>query len=262
MKPGPVVRIITAIGAVLLTAPTLVIVVASFGAGKNIVFPPRELTLLRYVELSTDPIIRQAFFNSLYVGIESVLIGLAVGIPAIIALHRHRLRMRAFLNAFLALGFAAPLIVSGIAFLVLFTNLGTVNLLSSVGIALAIINLPFMLWAGAASAAGLNPELEEAAETLGAEEIQRFLFVTLPGLAPGVLTGALLMFVFGITEFMVSLMLVNVHTLTLPVHIFASIRQNVSPVLAAAGVFYIVISMIVLGLIVRIGKIEQFLRRE
>ena len=170
--------------------------------------------------------------------------------------------MRAFLNAFLALGFAAPLIVSGIAFLVLFTNLGTVNLLSSVGIALAIINLPFMLWAGAASAAGLNPELEEAAETLGAEEIQRFLFVTLPGLAPGILTGALLMFVFGITEFMVSLMLVNVHTLTLPVHIFASIRQNVSPVLAAAGVFYIAISMIVLGLIVRIGKIEQFLRRD
>ena len=82
------------------------------------------------------------------------------------------------------------------------------------------------------------------------------------GLALGILTGTLLMFVFGITEFMVSLMLVNVHTLPLPVHIFASIRQNVFPVLAAAGVFYIVISMIVLGLIVRIGKIEQFLRRE
>ena len=262
MKPGFVIRITTAIGAVILTVPTLVIVIASFGAGKNIVFPPRDWTLARYVELASDPIMRQGFFNSLYVGVESVLIGLLVGVPAIIALHRHRLRLRAFLNAFLALGFAAPLIVSGIAFLVLFTSLGVVNFLSTVGVALAIINLPFMLWAGAASAAAHNPELEEAAETLGAEEIQRFLFVTLPSLAPGILTGAMLMFVFGITEFMVSLMLVNVHTLTLPVHIFGSIRQNMSPVLAASGVLYIVISAAVLGLIVRVGKIEQFLRRE
>ena len=132
MKPGFVIRITTALGAVILSVPTLVIVVTSFGAGKNIVFPPRDWTLARYVELASDPIMRQAFFNSLYVGVESVLIGLLVGIPAIIALHRHRLRLRAFLNAFLALGFAAPLIVSGIAFLVLFTSLGVVNFLSTV----------------------------------------------------------------------------------------------------------------------------------
>ena len=262
MRPGFVIRIVTATGAVILTVPTFVIVVASFGAGKNIVFPPKAWTLARYVELATDPILREALFRSLYVGIECVIIGLLVGVPAIIALHRHRLRLRVFMNAFLALGFAAPLIVSGISFLIFFTILGIVNFLSSVGVAIAIINLPFMLWAGAASAAAHNPELEEAAETLGAEEIQRFLFVTLPSLAPGILTGALLVFVFGITEFLVSLLLVNVHTLTLPVHIFGSIRQNMSPVLAASGVLYIVISAVVLGLIVRVGKIEQFLRRD
>jgi ABC-type sulfate transport system permease component len=50
-------------------------------------------------------------------------------------------------------------------------------------------------------------ELEEAAYALGAEEVQRFLFVTVPALMPGILTGAIMIFIFGITDFLVSLIL-------------------------------------------------------
>jgi putative spermidine/putrescine transport system permease protein len=210
----------------------------------------------------TDSTTVRALYHSLYVGTESVVIGLIVGVPAILALSRHQMRFKFVLNTFLALGFVVPLIVSGIALLILFTEFGIVNDLAAVGLALTIINLPFLLWAGAAAVALHNPELEEAAETLGAEDIQRTLFVTLPSLAPGILTGALLMFVFGITEFLVSLLLVNVHTLTLPVHVFSGIRQNLSPELAAVSMLYVVIAAVSLVVVLKVGRFDRFLERE
>jgi putative spermidine/putrescine transport system permease protein len=262
MKPGWVVKGITAFGATLLTVPTLVLVAVSVGPGANIQFPPRGVTAHWYVQLATDGTLRVALGHSLYVGIESVILALVIGVPAIFGLHRHRIRFKPLLDVILALGFTVPLIVSGISFLVLFTQFGIINELWAVGLAVTVINFPFLLWAGAAAIAAHNPELEEAAETLGAEEIQRTLFVTLPSLAPGILTGTLLVFVFGITEFLVSLMLVNVHTLTLPVYVFSSIRQNVSPELAAVSVLYVVIAAGILAVTLRVGRLGDFLYRE
>jgi putative spermidine/putrescine transport system permease protein len=255
------VRIVTAACVVLLAVPTVIALVTSVTPGHNIVFPPSGFTLSWYRDLGSHGEIWRALLNSLYVGIESVILALLFGVPAMLGLHRYRVRGRILLNAFLALGFSTPLIVSGVAFLVLFTDLRVLVHLTSVGVAITIVNLPFMLWAVAASIASQNPELEEAAAKLGAEEVQRFLFITLPGLAPGILTGSLLMFVFGITEFLVSLMLVNTNDLTLPVYLFGSIRASVSPLLAAVAALYIVIATFVFAIVVRLGRLEQFLHR-
>jgi putative spermidine/putrescine transport system permease protein len=261
MSRGFVVRVVTGACVVLLTVPTLIALVTSLTPGHNIVFPPSGFTLSWYRALGSQSQVWRSLLNSLYVGLESVVLALIFAVPATLGLHRYRVRGKVVLNAFLALGFSTPLIVSGVAFLVLFTQLRVLAHLTSVGVAITIVNLPFMLWAVSASIAGHNPELEEAAATLGAEEVQRFLFVTLPSLAPGILTGSLLMFVFGITEFLVSLMLVNTNDLTLPVYLFGSIRESISPLLAAVAALYIVIAACVFAVVLKIGRLEQFLHR-
>jgi putative spermidine/putrescine transport system permease protein len=261
MKRGLIVRVVTGACVILLTVPTVIAVMTSFTPGQNIVFPPAGFTLDWYRQLGSQGEIWRTLLNSLYVGIESVVLALAFGVPAMLGLHRYRVRAKLLLNVFLALGFSTPLIVSGVAFLLVFTELRVLVHLTSVGVAITIVNLPFMLWAVSASIAGQNPELEDAAATLGAEDVQRFLFVTLPSLAPGILTGSLLIFVFGITEFLVSLMLVNTNDLTLPVYLFGSIRASVSPLLAAVAVLYIVVAAFAFALVFRIGRLEQFLHR-
>lgn len=259
---GRIVRMSALLSAVLLLAPSVVVLLASFNPGRNVVFPPRGITLAWYKLLFSDPEIRRVFLNSLYVGLQSVVIGVVFGVPATLALYRRSLRGRAFLNAFLSLGFTTPLIVSGVAFLLLFTQLGIIRNLSSVGIALSIILFPFMVWAVASAVSSLDPELEQAAATMGADKVQRFLFVTLPGIAPGIIAGSLLMFVFGITEFLVSLVLVGVHNMTLPVYLFGSIRENISPLLAAVAAMYIVLAAAVLFAVIKFGRLESFLHQE
>jgi putative spermidine/putrescine transport system permease protein len=108
----------------------------------------------------------------------------------------------------------------------------------------------------------LNPELEEAASTMGAERIQTFIFVTLPGLLPGVLLGSLLVFVTAITEFIVSLILTTSSNQTLPVVLFGSLRSSLKLQDAAAGGIYIGIAVILVLLMTQLKVLDQFFRRK
>lgn len=261
MRLGLGLKSVTAATVLYLSLPTVVIVVASFSAGRQIAFPPDGFTLHWYGDMLSSGTVWETLRNSLYVGVVSVVVDVAVAVPAMLAIHRRRIRGGTYLTAYLSIGLATPFIVSAIAFLIVLTELSVLRHLTAVAIAIAIVNLPFMLWAVASSILDLGTDLEKAAATLGAEEIQQFLFVTLPGVAPGVITGGLMVFVLGLTEFVVSAILVNLNNLTLPVFVYSGIRTTVSPFLAAVAVLFIIVASCVLLLVVRFGRIEQFLYR-
>ena len=261
MKIGLGLRTMTVATVLYLGLPTLIIIVASFSAGQQIAFPPNGLTLDWYGDMLGNSTVWETLRNSLYVGLVSVVVDIAVAVPALLAVHRRRICGGTYLTAYLSIGLATPFIVSAIGFLIVFTELHVLRHLTAVAVAIAIVNLPFMLWAVASSILDLGTDLEKAAATLGAEEIQQFLLVTLPGLAPGVITGGLMVFVLGLTEFVVSAILVNLNNLTLPVFVYSGIRTTVSPFLAAVAVLFIVVASCVLLLVVRFGRIEQFLYR-
>ena len=261
MRMGPGIRAVSAATVVYLMLPTVIIIAASFSAGQQIAFPPKGLTLDWYGDMLSDGEVWRTLKNSLYVALVSVVLDVIVAVPAILAIHRRHVRGGIYLTAYLSLGLATPFIVSAIGFLIVFTQLGVLSHLTSVAVAIAIVNLPFMLWAVASSVLDLGTDLEKAAATLGAEEIQQFLFVTVPGVAPGVITGGLMVFVLGITEFIISAILVNLNNLTLPVFVYSGIRTTVSPFLAAVAVLFILVAICVLVLVIRFGRIEKFLYR-
>jgi putative spermidine/putrescine transport system permease protein len=258
---SPVMWGITAATVLYLTLPTLIIIASSFSAGEQIAFPPKGFTLDWYTDMLKSGTVWDTLRNSLYVGLVSVVVTVVVAVPAMLAVHRRRVRGGTYVTAYLSIGLATPFIVSAIAFLIVLTELGVLRHLTAVAIAIAIVNLPFMLWAVASSILDHGTDLENAAATLGAEEVQQFLFVTVPAVAPGVITGGLMVFVLGMTEFVVSAILVNLNNLTLPVFVYSGIRTTVSPFLAAVAVLFIAVAACVLSLVIRFGRIEQFLYR-
>jgi putative spermidine/putrescine transport system permease protein len=251
-------------GALLFLAslPTLIVILASFSGSENPNFPPSGASLAGYGDLLSDAVIREALTRSLIVGLYSVLISLPIGMAAAFALYRYKVRGRGLLGAYLLLGFSTPLVVSGMAFLVLFNRMGQIGDITSLAVAIVTVNFPFMLLAIGSSIDLLNPELEEAAATLGAEKVQRFLFVTLPGVMPGVLMGSVLMFVFGTTEFLVSLIIATTANQTLPVVLFGSLRGALQTRHAAAGGLYIAIALVVVFLMTQFKALDQFLYRK
>ncbi len=245
---------------VMLSAPTLVILGASVTSGTLVQFPPDGFSLRWYEQVLTARDLRLAFLRSLWVATVCTVLAVPAGVLAAVALARWRIRFARTVQLYLLLPFTIPLIGSGIGLMLLFGELRLLGSVWPVGVAACAINLPFMLWAVTASVNALDPEIENAAANCGAPPVQTFLLVTLPALTPGVITGALLMFILALNEFLVSLLLVDARTVTLPVQIYNSIRSIVTPDLAAVSVVFIAVAALAIWLLDRVVGLEIFLK--
>ncbi|MDT3380192.1 ABC transporter permease [Labrys neptuniae] len=245
---------------VMLSAPTIVVLGASFTAGNIITFPPEGFSLRWYGAIAQASDLRQAFLRSLIVATICTLIAVPIGTLAGIALAKYKVRFERSIQVYLLLPFTIPLIGSGIGMMLVFGNLGVLGRLWPVGIACCVINLPFMIWAVTASASNLSPDLELAAANCGAPPLQRFLYITLPAVLPGVITGSLLMFILALNEFLVSLLLVDARSVTLPVQIYNSIRSIITPDLAAISVVFIACAGLAIALLDRLVGLDIFLK--
>lgn len=245
---------------VTLSAPTFVVLGASVTSGNIIAFPPDGFSLKWYGRILGEEGLRDAFFRSLEVAVICVLVSLPTGTLAGIALAKYRIRGGVAIQTYLLLPFTIPLIGSGIGLMLAFGDAGILGRLWPVGVATSVINLPFMIWAVSSSAASLDPDLELAAQSCGAGPVQTFVYVTLPAVTPGIITGTLLMFILSLNEFLVSLLLTDARIVTLPVQIYNSIRSIITPDLAAVSVVFIVVAMIAITILDRIVGLEIFLK--
>lgn len=244
----------------ILSLPTIIVVGASFTAGNIIAFPPESFSLKWYEKIALARDLRQALGRSIIISLICLLVAVPVGTLAGIALSRYRLRFTNMLQVYLLLPFTIPLIGSGIGLMLLFGQWGILGSIWPVGVACAVINLPFIIWSVSSSAAGLDPDLELAAASCGAGRIETFVHVTLPGVMPGVITGSLLMFVLAMTEFLVSLLLTDARTVTLPVQIYNSIRSIITPDLAAISSVFVVFALLAVWLLDKLVGLEIFLK--
>ena len=260
MSGHRVVWAVVAFDVVFLLLPTLVIVAASFTAGTIVAFPPEGLSLRWYAALLEKRAFTDALLRSLWVAVVCTVIAIPAGTLAALALARWRVRHATAIQVYLLLPFTVPLIVSGLGLMLIFGELRWLGQVWPVGLAACIINLPFMIWAVAASVNALDVDLEHAAANCGAPPLQAFMTVTVPSVMPGVITGALLMFILALNEFLVSLLLVDARTVTLPVLMYNSIRALITPDLAALSVVYIAIAALAIWLLDRVVGLELFLR--
>jgi len=175
---------------------------------------------------------------SLSVASRSVAFGLPLAVLAAYMLARGRFVGRPLLDAFVHLPLVMPPVVIGWGLLLLFGVRGPLGsvlqhwfgvrlVFTTAGAALAtaVMAFPLMVRAIRLSLEGVDPGLEAAARTLGAGPVDRFLTVTLPLMAPGILAGAVVAFAAGLGEFgAVITFASNIpgQTQTLPLAIYAA----------------------------------------
>ena len=103
----------------------------------------------------------------------------------------------------------------------------------------------------------MDPALESAAADLYARPWRRFRLITLPLLAPGLMSGWLLAFIVSLDDFIISSMLSGPGSTTLPVHIYSMLRLGITPEVNAISSLMVLVStlvVIVSGLIARAQK--------
>ena len=112
-----------------------------------------------------------------------------------------------------------------------------------------LICLPFAITGIVASLEGVDAELEAAAYTLGASRLRVLAEVTLPLVAPGVLSALIFSFIISFGDVDIALFLSGPGMTTLPIEIFSFIQWQSSPVVAAITTIQIVL-IVLFGLIV------------
>ena len=142
-----------------------------------------------------------ALSTSLVIAVLTVLLSLAVAIPAGYALSKRDLPMRSLFLLFFLLPQAFPTVAVHMNIARIFYELGLTGTITGVMLVHAIQGLVFAVWIASASFAAVGTEQVEAARNLGASPLRAFMTVSLPLAAPGLMASAIFVFLISLDEF-------------------------------------------------------------
>ncbi len=219
--------------AAYLLAPLAIVVIISFSSAPFLQFPPPGLSLRWYENLFADAGWTSALLVSIEVLVPSALLATVLGTAAAYALIRGSVPGAALIQACLMLPLVVPGIITAAALFGVFRGLGLNGTLTGLVIGHTVLTLPYVVATVSAALRSLDPRLEAAALTLGAHPWTAFRRVTLPLLAPGVLSGLLFAMVVSFDELIVSLFVSTARVRPVPVQMWSNLRGDFDPTIAA-----------------------------
>jgi putative spermidine/putrescine transport system permease protein len=258
------VSVLVICGLLIIFVPLLLTIYLSLFDEKLILFPPPGYTLSWY------PAIIPNFGSPIAVSLElalcSVVGSLLLGVPAGIALSRHRFRGIGIISTLLVAPLTIPGIALGLAiylFLVLIeihTSWALTGSLLGLILSHLVITLPWVVRLSVASLINHDRAAEEAATSLGAKPLMVIWRVTLPAMRSGIIAAGLFAFIFSFGNLEMALFLVAPGVTTLPVAVLQYLEYHIDPLVAAVAVAQMAlvgILMLVLDRFVRLGKVIQ-----
>jgi putative spermidine/putrescine transport system permease protein len=233
-------RVLCAAVLLFLLLPILVIVPLSFSASSFLVYPIPAWSLKWYHNLFESAEWARAAKNSFIIAPAATLIATSLGTLAAVGLARARFPFKGLLMSLLIAPMVVPIVVVGVSTYLFFAPLGLADSYTALIIVHAALGAPFVLTTVLATLQGFDQNLVRASLGLGAGPLRTFFRVTLPVIAPGVVSGALFAFATSFDEVVVVLFLAGPDQLTLPRQMFNGIRENISPTIAAVATLLIV----------------------
>jgi len=181
-----------------------------------------RLTFANFHEFFTDRYYLRSLWNSLALGVATVITTSVIGIAVAFLIIRFEFPGRNLFSYLTMLPMILPPLVGVLGFVFILGRAGTVNVLLHDGFGLTTpINFmygmhgvllvetlhlfPFMTLSILDSLSKVDPSLEEAAQVVGANGWRRFRDVTLPLTTPGYVSGALLVFIWTFADFVTPL---------------------------------------------------------
>lgn len=209
---------------VFLAVPYLNIVVMSFRVPSTSAPYAPGFTLLNYVKALSDPFYLAVLVRTLYISVLVTVVCLLIAFPVAYHLARTQSRMRGLLFACIL----SPLLVSAVircyGWIIILSNNGVINsslkqwglierpvplMYNELGVVIGLVHvyMPFMVLPLLGAIQGINPSLEEAAQSLGARRSTVMRRVVVPLAMPGVQSGATLVFVLAASSYVTPVIL-------------------------------------------------------
>ena len=244
--------IFTIITYVFILAPLVVIVFTSVNPTPAIKFPPEGFSLKWYANIfGKNMKFVDSFFNSIKIAVVATAVDIVLGVLASMSVTKFSFKLKGLLTSI----FTSPMFIPSIAFgfVVLETTAGLRFMTPYMKILMGhiVIILPYIVRNTLGVLSVHDWSLEDAAASLGANPVKTFVKVTLPIIKPGVISGAILAFLYTFDEAVISSFLTSAKFSTLPVQIINYMEFAYDPTVAAISTILMTCSLIVMLLVNR-----------
>ena len=253
-----------ALGFAFLYVPILTMIVFSFNASK-LVTVWGGFSMHWYGELFNDRQLLAGLWLSLQIAAVTATGAVMLGTLAGLVLARlRRFRGRSLFSGMVAAPLVMPDVIMGLALLLLFVALAPLPWVpdqrgfSTIAIAHITLTLSYVAVVVQSRLATMDESLEEAAMDLGARPMKVFFAVTLPIIAPAIVSGWLLAFTLSLDDLVIASFTAGPATNTLPMMIFSKVRVGVTPEINALATLMVgVVTVFVIGAGISMARREK-----
>ncbi len=234
-------------GFAFLYLPILILVLYSFNSSK-LVTVWAGFSTRWYGELLRDQAFLDAAWVTLKVAVVSSTIATVLGTMAAYVLMRAgRFLGRTLFSGMIYAPLVMPDVIMGLAFLLLFISVGLDRGVFTIILAHTTFTMCYVSVVVSSRLVTFDKSLEEAALDLGCTPFDAFKSVTLPIIAPAVISGWLLAFTLSLDDLVIASFAAGPSATTLPMKVFSSVRLGVSPQINALST--LLISIVTVGVI-------------
>jgi putative spermidine/putrescine transport system permease protein len=227
-----------------LVLPSLIVIPMSFSGSSSLMFPPPSWSLRWYEAYFGSSQWLAATWTSLVVAVFTALVATPIGTAAAYSLNAGSFAMKKPVYGTLLASLTVPVILIAIGAYFAFAQVGLVNTRLALVLTDSLLAVPFVLVTVSAGLKGYDMNQEQAARSLGASRLTAFLTVTLPQIRASVIAGAFFAFIVAFDEVVIASLLSGGEGATLTNLMFASLRNEIDPTIAAISTMMIVLTTI------------------
>jgi putrescine transport system permease protein len=257
MKSSRFDPVVLTLGFAFLYIPIIILVIYSFNASR-LVTVWGGFSLQWYSAMWSNQGLMDAAWVTARVGVLSATIGTVLGTLAALALVRYaRFPGRMAFSGMIYAPLVMPEVITGLSLLMLFVVMEELfgwpagRGFTTITLAHMTLTLAYVTIIVQSRLSTLDDSLEEAAMDLGARPAKIFFVITLPIIAPALISGWLLSFTISLDDLVIANFVSGPGSSTLPMVIFAKVRMGVSPdinALASIIVLLVTIGVVLAGI--------------
>lgn len=230
-----------ALMVVFFVLPYLNLLAISFMTPSHRAAYLRVFTPSNYASLLRDAFTWQAIWHTLWIGAVTTVLTLLLSYPLAFHLARAPRRAKGVLMILIISPLLVGVLIRTYGWMIILADTGLVNQLlealqlhdahlmyddAGVLIGLVHVYVPFMVLSLAGPLQAIDPDLEQAARSLGASAWRAFWRVTWPLSLPGVTAGTVLVFVLSVSSYVIPSLLGGFTVLTVPVLVIRTVTEN------------------------------------
>ena len=249
------------VAIVFLYLPLISVAFASISKARYLTFPIKRYSTVWYAKAVQSDTVSSIVFTSLKVALIVTLVSMIIGFFGALAFARYQWRFRGLFQKLILLPIFFPQTVLGLALLMWFNSVGIIPSWKTAVVAHLVWISPIATLIIAIRAYSFDASLEEAARDMGASTWVTLKEVTLPLLAPGIISAGLFAFLLSWGNFPLSLFTTGADS-TLPEWLYAKMVSGYSPLVPTVGVLSILASICIVIIAITLPRLMKSARTD